>query len=49
VCRQYRAVNMCGNLCHLPLSLRRAEARETVLQEEAREEGEATRDFDVAF
>jgi hypothetical protein len=48
--RKYRTINMCGNLCHLPLIIRRTEAREKVLQEEAREEGETTaaRDFDDA-
>jgi hypothetical protein len=30
--RKYRAINMCGNLCHLPLSVRHTEARAKVLQ-----------------
>jgi hypothetical protein len=48
--RKYRTINMCGNLCHLPLSIRCTEAREKVLQKEAQEEGETTaaRDFDAA-
>jgi hypothetical protein len=38
--RKYRTINMCGNLCHLPLSVRHTEARAMVLQKETREEGE---------